>query len=110
MLAEIIITVADVDEAVSFYTETVGLEYLRRVRVDETSLVLLDAGGTRVALMAGPDPSIRLAFASSDVEADHRRLGRRQVDTPIAPTRAQGGMVLPFADPWGNPLAFWEAT
>lgn len=110
MIAELIITVADVDEAVSFYTETVGLDYLRRVRVEDTSMVLLAAGTTRVALVAGSEPGIRVAFTSGDVAADHRRLVRRKVPTPVDPTRAQGGTVLPFADPWGNPLAFWEAN
>ncbi len=110
MIAELIITVADVDEAVSFYTETVGLDYLRRVRVDDVSMVLLAAGATRVALVPGTEPSVRVAFTSADVAADHRRLTRRRIDTPVEPTRARGGTVLPFADPWGNPLAFWETT
>ena len=108
MIAELIITVADVDEAVSFYTETVGLDYLRRVRVEETSMVLLAAGATRVALVPGPEPGIRLAFVSDDIAADQRRLARRKVTTAGDPTRAKAGTVLPFADPWGNPLAFWE--
>lgn len=108
MIAELIITVADVDDAVGFYTETVGLDYLRRVRVDDTSMVLLTAGSTRVALVAGSEPGIRVAFTTDDVGADHRRLTRRGVATTTDPTRAQGGTVLPFADPWGNPLAFWE--
>jgi len=29
---------------------------------------------------------------------------------PIEPTRARGGTVLPFTDPWGNALAFWETS
>lgn len=108
MIAELIITVADVDDAVSFYTETVGLDYLRRVRVEDTSMVLLAAGSTRVALVAGPEPSIRVTFTTEDIGADHRRLTRRGITSPMDPTRARGGTVLPFADPWGNPLAFWE--
>jgi predicted enzyme related to lactoylglutathione lyase len=110
VIAEIVITVADVDEATSFYTESVGLAYLKRVRVDGTAVVLLAAGSTRVALVPGPTPSIRLALASDDVAADHRRLGRRGVEVGAEPVRAGGGTVLPFADPWGNPLAFWEAS
>ncbi len=107
MIAELIITVADVDEAVSFYTETVGLDYLRRVRVDDVSMVLLAAGTTRVALVPGPEPSIRVAFVSGDVAGGHRRLTRRGMATAVEPTTVRGGTVLPFADPWGNPLAFW---
>jgi predicted enzyme related to lactoylglutathione lyase len=110
VIAELIITVPDIDEAVSFYTETVGLDYLRRVRVDDTSMVLLAAGATRVALVPGPEPGIRIAFTSDDVAADHRRLTRRRITTPVDPTRTKGGTVLPFTDPWGNQLAFWEAT
>ncbi|MGI9017143.1 MAG: VOC family protein [Euzebya sp.] len=108
MLAEIIITVADVDEAISFYTETVGLDYLRRVRVDDVSIVMLAAGSTRVVLVPGPEASVRIAFGSADAAADHRRLNRRGIQTAVGPTTARGGTVLPFADPWGNPLAFWE--
>lgn len=110
MIAELIITVADVDEAVSFYTETVGLDYLRRVRVDDVAMVLLAAGATRVALVPGPTPSVRVAFRTEDAAADHRRLGRRGIATDVEPTRSRGGTVLPFADPWGNPLAFWEVA
>lgn len=110
MLAEIIITVADVDEAVSFYTETVGLAYLRRVRVEDVSIVLLAAGSTRVALVPGPQSGVRLAFTTTDAGADHRRLTRRGVDTAVDPTRVRGGKILPFTDPWGNDLAFWEES
>lgn len=108
MIAELIITVADIDEAVSFYTETVGLEYVRRVRVDDVAMVVLAAGATRVALVPGPQAQIRIAFASEDAAADHRRLVRRGMETAVEPTTSRGGTVLPFADPWGNPLAFWE--
>jgi predicted enzyme related to lactoylglutathione lyase len=71
-------------------------------------MVLLAAGPVRVALVPGPEPSVRIAFASDDAAADHRRLGRRGIDTAVEPTRTRGGTVLPFADPWGNALAFWE--
>ena len=108
VIAELIITVADIDDAVTFYTETVGMEYLRRVRVDDMSMVLLAAGSTRVSLVPGAEPSIRVAFASEDANADHRRLSRRGLRTPVEPTASRGGTVLPFADPWGNPLAFWD--
>ena len=110
MLAEIIITVASLDEAVAFYTDVVGLDYLKRVRVDGEAIVLLGAGPARVALVEGAQPGIRVAFATDDIGADHRRLDRHGITAPTDPTRAQGGTVLPFADPWGNPLALWETA
>lgn len=110
MIAELIITVGSLDEAVTFYTDTVGLDYLRRVRVDDESVVLLGAGGTRVALVEGDQPSVRVAFVTEDVGGDHRRLERRGITMAVEPTRARGGTVLPFADPWGNPMAFWERS
>lgn len=110
MIAEIIITVGDVDEALSFYTETVGMEYLRRIRVDDASVVLLAAGDVRIALVPGSEADVRVAVASDDVDADQRRLERRGVAPPVAITRSTGGRVLPFTDPWGNHLAFWEQS
>lgn len=110
VIAELIITVASLDEAVAFYTETVGMEYLRRIRVEDAHVVLLSAGSTRVALVEGDGGGIRIALASDDVGADQRRLGRRGIAGSIEPTRARGGTVLPFSDPWGNQLAFWEAS
>jgi len=110
VIAEIIIIVGSLDEAVTFYTETVGLDYLRRVRVDDATVVMLGAGGTRVSLLEGPTPSVRVVFTSDDIGVDHRRLVRRGTPMPIEPTRARGGTVLPFTDPWGNALAFWETS
>ncbi len=110
MLAEIIITVADLDEAVTFYTEVVGLDYLRRERVGDDAVVLLAAGAARVALVRGDQAGIRVAFRSGDIGGDHRRLNRRGITTPTDPTRAGGGTVLPFEYPWGNTLALWETA
>lgn len=108
MLSEIVLTVRDVDAAVTFYTETVGLDYVRRERIDGVSIVVLAAGDVRVSLLPGSPSSARLVLRTADIGADHRRLGRRDVEMPLEPTAAGGGKVLPFADPWGNPLAFWE--
>lgn len=110
MIAELIITVGDLDEALTYYTETVGLDYLRRVRVDGDSVVLLAAGSTRVALVKGGQPGTRVAFSSTDVGADHRRVQRRGPRPLADPARAHGGTVLAFSDPWGNDLAFWESS
>lgn len=107
-ISELIITVGDLDEAVTFYTETLGMDYVRRRTVDGGSVVQLTAGGARVSLLQGATPGVRVVLETTDIHAVGRRLARRGVDLPAPPTTAAGSTVLPFADPWGNPLAYWE--
>lgn len=110
MIVELIISVGSLEEAVAFYTEVVGLDYLRRMRVDDDVVVMLSAGSVRVSLVESDVPGVRVALSSEDIGGDHRRLARRGITTPVEPTRARGGTVLPFSDPWGNQLAFWESS
>ena len=108
MLSEIIITVADVDAAVGFYTEACRWRHVRTVEHEGATAAELDADGQRVTLVAGEQPSIRLVMDTGNVRADHRRLTRLGVQTGGDPVSAGGGNWLPFTDPSGNPLGYWK--
>lgn len=107
MFSEIIITVADVDAAVAFYTEACRFAHVRTIVNEGAKVVELDADGQRVTVVAG-QPAIRLVMEAGNIRADHRRLNRLGVDTPDEPVTVIGGMWLPFTDPSGNPLAYWK--
>lgn len=108
MFSEIIITVADLDAAVSFYTEACRCSHVRTVLHEDARVVELDADGQRVTLIEGSEPGIRLVLASENIRADYRRLGRLGVDAAEGPVAVVGGSWLPFTDPSGNALAFWK--
>jgi catechol 2,3-dioxygenase-like lactoylglutathione lyase family enzyme len=107
--AEIIITVDDVDAAVAFYTETCGFAFVRTVSADAGPVAELDADGQRITLIPGAGPGVTLVLESPDARAEYRRLNRRGVAVPDGgPLQVEGGALLPFADPTGNPLAYWQ--
>ena len=110
MFSEIIITVADVDAAIGFYTEACRFRHVRTVVHEGAKVAEMDAGGQRVTLIAGEQPSVRLVMNSGNVRADHRRLTRLGVETPSDPADVIGGTWLPFVDPSGNALAYWKPT
>ena len=108
MFSEIIITVADVDAAVGFYTEACRFRHVRTVVHEGAKAAELDAGGQRVTLVAGEHPSVRLVLHTGNVRADHRRLTRLGVLPEGEPATVVGGTWLPFADPSGNQLGYWK--
>jgi predicted enzyme related to lactoylglutathione lyase len=108
MFSEIIITVADVDAAVAFYTEACRFRHVRTVVHEGAKAVEMDAGGQRVTLVAGEQPSVRLVLDSRNIRADHRRLSRLGAELAGEPADVIGGTWLAFADPAGNPLAYWK--
>lgn len=106
---EVIIAVGDVEEATSFYTKVVGLKHVRTVEHDGHELVELDAEGQRVTLVPGDAPAVTLAFDADSVTSRSKRLSRNDVEVDEGlPVEIPGGAWLPFQDPWGNPLGFWE--
>jgi catechol 2,3-dioxygenase-like lactoylglutathione lyase family enzyme len=54
---EVIIEVEDVDAAVGFYTEVVGLRHVRTVTEDGEQMAELDAEGQRVTLLSSQTPA-----------------------------------------------------
>lgn len=107
---EVIIEVGDVESAVAFYTDVVGMVHVRTVDTEHGAVAELDAEGQRVSLVPSKTPGIRLALETASVRGRMRRLRKHEVDDhDPAATEIEGGRLLGFADPWGNPLAFWEA-
>jgi catechol 2,3-dioxygenase-like lactoylglutathione lyase family enzyme len=106
---EVIIEVGDVEAAVAFSTEVVGMTHVRTVDSEHGAVAELDADGQRVSLVPSPAPTIRLALGTSSVRSRLRRLRTHKVtDHDPAPTEVDGGRWLGFTDPWGHRLGFWE--
>jgi catechol 2,3-dioxygenase-like lactoylglutathione lyase family enzyme len=106
---EVIIEVGDLDAAIAFYTEVVGLRHVRTVEASGRRLAELDAEGQRVSLVTTDRPRLRLAFETASVRGRQRRLRKHGVEADGGGhVDVDGGRWLGFADPWGNRLGFWE--
>jgi catechol 2,3-dioxygenase-like lactoylglutathione lyase family enzyme len=105
---EIIIEVGDVEGAIAFYTDVVGMRHVRTVEHGEARVAELDADGQRVSLVPG-EGGIRLAVESASARGRERRLRKHDVEPDGGGhIEVDGGRWLGFADPWGNRLGFWE--
>jgi len=108
-ISEVIIQVGDVDAAVDFYVEVCGFDHVRTIEHDGARVAEMDAGGQRISLVPAPQAGVRLALASSDVVSTRRRLKRMKVAMDAdRPEDVEGGSWLPFTDPWGNHLGYWQ--
>ena len=99
------INVADVAEAVAFYTDVLGLT-LRTDRPDDLGIggVWLDAGGEQVHLLeAGPPPGLGQHFALrvDDLEAVIAELRGRDLTVSDA-SKVGTGLQAFLSDPSGN--------
>lgn len=120
-LDHIAITVQDMDRAVGFYRDVLGLEVLGQLMLsdDTLKLVFLQAGAARLELFAFTEEGRRndasdrnedlgykhLAFSVDDVDAVSARLQEHGVNFTVEPTDAAGGVRLAFfRDPDGNLL------
>ncbi len=89
-------------ELVAWYRDTLGLKVL--LHVDDSRYALLDAGGSRLAIMGRPNPGEpsgrwSLGFETEDLDAVKLRLGA----AAGAPrTHAEGFRELVAVDPDGN--------
>lgn len=108
MFSEIIITVADVDDAIGFYTEACRFRHVRTVVHEGAKAAEMDANGQRVTLVAGDKPSVRLVMDTANIRADHRRLTRVGAEVEGDPLTVVGGTWLSFMDPSGNSLGYWK--
>lgn len=122
------VTVADLDQSVAFYRDTLGFTELARFSVGgeafatgvgiadaEASFVHLDAGGVRLELVSydstdesAADPQIdragatHLAFSIDDIEAYYETLPA-DVETVSEPQTTESGTTIFFIrDPEGN--------
>lgn len=111
-IGQIHVSVTDLDRAVSFYRDALGVPLL--FTVPGQSMAFFDAGGVRLYLGVPETPEFRsnplLYFRVDDIQEAHRVLRQRGVvfrDEPHPVHRANGielWMAF-FADPDGNALA-----
>lgn len=109
---QVTLTVSDVDRAILFYRDALGLTFLFSAG---PTLAFLDVGGVRLMLAAPetgftPGHGSMLYFQVADIEAAHARLAERGVTFPSVPhfIAAMPNHDLwldEFRDPDGNPLA-----
>lgn len=107
-IAYVNVFVSDLDRAVAFYTEELGLEL--RHSSPEHGYASLSSGPVMLGLaVAGVDQQglvgrhTGIGLAVSDLEAEHSRLSTRGVVFAMAPTRQPwGGFMALFEDPDGN--------
>jgi len=115
-VGQIAVTITDLDAALHFYGEVLGLPLL--FTVPEQRMAFLDAGGIRLYLGPGEDGSPEasrpiLYWRVGDVEAAHAAVlaaGAPSVAEPHAVHRS-GGTELWLAfvrDPDGNPVGLME--
>jgi catechol 2,3-dioxygenase-like lactoylglutathione lyase family enzyme len=109
--------VSDLDAAIAFYRDALGLALI--ARFDPPGLAFFDLGGTRLMLgrSESPTPGSTLYFRIADIEAAHAALAARGVvfeRPPAAVHRDEAGQFGPagetewmafFRDPSGNLLA-----
>lgn len=117
-VATVMVPVANQDKAIDFYVEKLGFEKRADVPFGDANrwVEVAPAGAaTTVALvqpMEGQETGIeaRVAFETTDIEADHATLGKRGVDVDAEVMR-MGGPVPPmffFRDQDGNRLLIVE--
>lgn len=106
-LARVILRVADMDRAVRFWSETVGLEIV----FGSPTFTFMVAGGTQLLLNqvdGSADPgSTELVFEVDDVETEYQRLSERgvpfEVDPrPVTTDGERDLLAAHFHDPDGN--------
>jgi len=109
-IGQVALTVSDVERAVRFYREALGLRHLFTV----PRMAFFDCGGVRL-LLGLPEredarrPGAVLYFRVPDIEAARRALGSRGVAFDVEP-RLVARMpdhelwMATFRDPDGNPL------
>jgi len=86
-IGQVLVSVSDVDRAVEFYRDALGLRFL--FRVPERPMAFFDAGGIRLYLGVPEKEEFRTAatlyFRVDDIEAAHRELSARGVGFIEAP-------------------------
>jgi predicted enzyme related to lactoylglutathione lyase len=114
-VAQILIPVTDLERAVRFYRETLGLPFLFQA---PPQMAFFQCGGLRLLVGVPPadQPRTRSAtvyFRIADIQAVQAELARRGVAFSAAPhavhkTPASELWLAEFSDPDGNNLALFE--
>jgi predicted enzyme related to lactoylglutathione lyase len=114
-IGQIHITVTDLDKAVEFYRDTLGLTFLFDVPAQQ--MAFLDVGGVRLYLGAAESPEFSshplLYFTVDDIEQEHARLTEAGVEFLGQPhvinrTETSELWMAFFHDPEGHPLAIMQ--
>ena len=110
-LDHIVISVADIQRAVTFYRDVVGFkigrsdEAFRFAQFDFGSVSLRLVGESEADKNLGRARNFAVGFAVADVQAAHDDWVSRGVNFQMPPTRQPWGAVMArFADPEGNIL------
>jgi predicted enzyme related to lactoylglutathione lyase len=112
-LAKVIVGVSDMQRAVEFYRDSIGLELetpRESARYADEAWVTFNAGLCTLALRRGPvhppadtGPTLVLTVASIDDAV--RRLKERAVDIELVSSPAPGLLLVNIRDPDGNSLS-----
>jgi catechol 2,3-dioxygenase-like lactoylglutathione lyase family enzyme len=105
-IREVVVQVADVAAAVDFYRSIGRFRLVRTVEHDGSTIAELDADGTRVTLVPAQDPGAWIVLTTEDAEGERAGLAAAGVEADAV--EAPDGVWLPFTDPWGNRLGFWQ--
>lgn len=108
-IGQIHISVVDIDRAVAFYRDTLGLKFL--FRVEGQPMAFFDCGGVRLYLGVPSEPRYKansfLYYRVGDIDAAYRRLLSKGVEFLSPPrmihrTPTSELWMTGFQDPDGN--------
>jgi len=105
-IREVVVQVADVTAAIDFYRSQGRFRLVRTAEHDGATIAELDAGGTRVTLVPAEGPGVWIVLATEDAAAERDRLAAAGVAAEVV--EVPDGVWVPFTDPWGNRLGFWQ--
>jgi len=114
-IGQILVTVSDLDGAIAFYRDVLGLNHLFDVPAQQMSF--LQVGETRLYISTTESPDFRsnpiLYLDCDDIDAEHDRLEEEGVEFMSAPTKvhtdANGETWISFfKTPEGLPTALME--
>lgn len=111
------VTVTDIDEAMRFYTETLGLPVVRETPLpggNRFVMLGLSGGGSNLVFsmpLPGQEhtPTRNIALGADDVQATFEELSAKGVEFARPPAQTPwGGVEAAFVDPFGNTFMVQE--
>jgi catechol 2,3-dioxygenase-like lactoylglutathione lyase family enzyme len=101
--------VSDMERAIAFYRDTLGLALISQDFVARFDLdgVLIELVPTPVGMMLPGNGNARLCFGVSDLEETRKRLQVAGIETTEI-AHKKGGDLAFFHDPDGNELCLWQ--
>jgi catechol 2,3-dioxygenase-like lactoylglutathione lyase family enzyme len=104
-LSQVLVPVGDLDAALAFYTERIGLALLFR---DGHSFAAMDGGGVKLALLGPAERAVERGVAPGLKVADLDRLAARGAFELDAIRVGRHERFVELVDPSGNPLVCYE--